>query len=101
MYLPRLALTRRHVALAVLAALVFGVTGAAWPLLHSKWEAYKFARWQERQIAWFQGDGFGTLTPRAHHYWAMRLLHPRTEKVLRFGKDFFPDRGLLSPPQKP
>jgi hypothetical protein len=87
MHLPRFALTRRHAALAVLAALAFGVMAAARPLLDSKCEAYKFARWQERQIAWFQGDGFATLTPRAHYDWALRLLHPRTEKIFRLGKD--------------
>jgi len=86
MYLPRFALTCRH---AALAALAFGVMAAAWPRLDSKWEAYKFARWQERQIAWFQGDGFATLTPWEHYDWAMRLLHPRTKKVFRPGKDTY------------
>lgn len=72
-------MTCRHAALGALGALVFGAMVAAWPLLDSKWEAYKYARWQERQIAWFQGDGFATLAPWVHYYWARRLLQHRTD----------------------
>jgi hypothetical protein len=98
MHLPRFALTRRHAALAVLGALAFGVMAAAWQRLDSKWEAYKFARWQERQIAWFQGDGFDTLTPAAHYYWAMRLVHPRTNKVFQIGKNTSVVGGWIAEP---
>ena len=70
MYIPRFALTRRH---AALAALALGVMAAAWLLLDSKWEAYKFAR------------RFGTLTPWEHYDRAMHLLLPRTKKVFGFG----------------
>jgi hypothetical protein len=86
MYLPRFAMTGRRAALAALALVVMA---AAWPLLHSKWEEYKFARQQERQIAWFQGSGFATLTPWEHYDWAMRLLHPRTKKLFGSGKDTY------------
>ena len=47
----------------------------------------EFARRQERQITWFQGDGFDTLTPWEHYDWAMRLLLPRTKKLFGSGKD--------------
>jgi hypothetical protein len=77
MHVSRFAMSRKRALLAALTVLAFGVMAAAWPFLDSKWEAYKSARWQERQIAWFQGGGFGTLTPRAHYDWAVRLLHPR------------------------
>jgi hypothetical protein len=76
MYLPRFALISRRAALAALALVVMA---AAW----------LFARQQERQIAWFQGDGFGTLTPWEHYDWAMRLLLPRTKKVFRSGNDTY------------
>src|SRR5256885_1740960 len=84
--LPQFAMTRRRAVVVALAVLTLGAMAAAWPLLDSMWEAYKFARWQEREIAWFQGDGFGTLTPKVHYDWAIRLLRPQKKKVLGSGK---------------
>ena len=90
MHLPRFAMTRRHAALAALAALSLVIMPEAWLFLDSKWVEYRFARQQERQIAWFQGSGFATLTPWEHYDWAMRLLHPpRTKKLFGSGKDTY------------
>jgi hypothetical protein len=62
MHLPRFALTRRHAALAALAALAFGlgVISGEWPLLYPQWREYR------------------AHAPLQHYIRATELLHPRS-----------------------